>query len=60
MSISLRPASKVIFFWVWESLYENVREYVKFTGEAIGYDPRESVPWLFDEFGFSNAKAETL
>jgi len=28
--------------------------------EAIGYEPKESVPWLFDEYGFRDAKAETL
>jgi hypothetical protein len=43
-----------------ESLYKDICEYVKFVEEAIGYDPRESVPWLFDEFGFRDAKAETL
>jgi hypothetical protein len=43
-----------------ESLYKDICEYVKFVEEALGYDPKESVPWLFDEFGFRDAKAETL
>jgi hypothetical protein len=43
-----------------ESLYRDVCEYVKFVEEAIGYDPKQSVPWLFDEFGSHIAKAETL
>ena len=43
-----------------ESLYKDICEYVKFIEKAIGCDPKESVPWLFDEFGFRDAKAETL
>jgi hypothetical protein len=43
-----------------ESLYNNISEYVAFVEKAIGYDPKESVPWLFEEFGFRDAKAETL
>jgi len=43
-----------------EALYQDICEYVRFVEKAIGYDPKESVPWLFDEFGFRDAKAETL
>jgi hypothetical protein len=43
-----------------ESLYEDICDYVKFVEERIGYDPKQSVPWLFDEFGFTDAEAETL
>jgi hypothetical protein len=43
-----------------ESLYTDICEYVEFVEKGIGYDPKESVPWLYDEFGFRDAKAETL
>ena len=43
-----------------EALYKDIREYVNFVESAIGYDPKESVPWLFDEFGFADARAENL
>jgi hypothetical protein len=43
-----------------KSLYKDICEYVEFVEKGIGYDPKESVPWLFDEFGFADAKAETL
>jgi|SRR5579872_6100749 len=43
-----------------EALYIDICAYVEFVEKGIGYDPRESVPWLYDEFGFRDAKAETL
>ena len=42
-----------------EALYSDICEYVMFVEKAIGYDPKESVPWLYDEYGFRDAKAET-
>jgi len=43
-----------------EALYQDICAYVQFVEEVIGYEPKESVPWLFDEYGFRDAKAETL
>jgi hypothetical protein len=43
-----------------EALYTDICAYVEFVEKAIGYDPNESVPWLYDEYGFRDAKAETL
>ena len=43
-----------------EALYADICEYVRFVEIGIGYDPKESVPWLFDDYGFRDAKAETL
>lgn len=43
-----------------EALYSDICAYVEFVERAIGYDPKKSVPWLYDEFGFRDAEAETL
>jgi hypothetical protein len=43
-----------------EALYSDMCAYVEFVEKAIGYDPKESVPWLYDENGFRDARAETL
>jgi hypothetical protein len=43
-----------------EALYTDICAYVEFVERGIGYDPKESVPWLYDEYGFRDAKAETL
>ena len=43
-----------------ESLYADICEYVKFVEEGIGNDPGQSAPWLFDDFGFTEAKNETI
>jgi hypothetical protein len=43
-----------------EALYKDICAYVELVEKAIGYDPKESVPWLYDEFGFRDAKEETL
>jgi hypothetical protein len=40
-----------------EALYNDICEYVTFVEKAIGYEPKESVPWLYDEYGFRDAKA---
>jgi hypothetical protein len=43
-----------------EALYQDMCAYVEFVEKAIGYDTKQSVPWLYDEYGFRDAKAETL
>jgi hypothetical protein len=43
-----------------ESLYTDICEYVRFVEERIGNDPRLSAPWLFDDFGFIEAKNEII
>jgi hypothetical protein len=43
-----------------ELLYTDICEYVKFVEKGIGNDPKQSAPWLFDEFGFTQAKNETI
>jgi hypothetical protein len=43
-----------------ESLYADICEYVKFVEEGIGNDPKQTAPWLFDDFGFTEAKNETI
>ena len=43
-----------------EALYKDICAYVEFVERAIGYDPEESVPWLYDEYGFRDATSETL
>ena len=43
-----------------ESLYIDMCEYVKFVEEGIGNDPKQSEPWLFEDFGFTEAKNETI
>lgn len=43
-----------------EALYTDICAYVEFVERGIGFDPKESVPWLYDEYGFRDARAETL
>src|SRR5262249_40945246 len=43
-----------------EALYNDIVEYIQFVETAIGYDPKESVPWLYDDHGFKIATTETL
>jgi hypothetical protein len=43
-----------------EALYADIHEYVAFVEKAIGCDPKESVPWLFSDAGFKDARAETF
>ena len=40
-----------------ETLYKDIFAYVEFVEKSIGYDSKESVPWLYDEFGFRDANA---
>ena len=60
------PGSRLVE--IWNSL-PGVEPVERFTSrqvaaariwKAIGYDPKESVPWLFDQFGFRDAKAEIV
>jgi len=34
--------------------------YVRFVEEGIGHDTAQSIPWLFDDFGFKSGKNEAI
>lgn len=43
-----------------EALYKDIGEYVEYVERGIGHDPKASTPWLYEDYGFTNAQAETL
>lgn len=43
-----------------ESLYRDIRDYVRFVEEGIGHVVEQSAPWLFDEYGFALGQQETI
>lgn len=43
-----------------ESLYVDIREYVQFVEQGIGHDPKQSTPWVLDDYGFKLARDENI